>query len=205
MIRGPLAAGGARWRCRTRYSPCPEAAAPAGHVTPRGPAERGGVVCAAVTWSERRRGGGADAACLHGDRPAGARRRDDVALVTRLRHHRERRRRRRGGETRVRPGPRSATGNRGRRAPLRFPASRRAERGRAELKRGGHRRYNRRGERGGRTPTPAAGLQGSGSGGRPSGMSYKPIAPAPATPGAASASPAPPGPGAPSAGERTPR
>lgn len=80
----------------------PEAAAPVGHVTPReAPAERGGVTCTGVTWSDRHRGGGGDAACLHGDRPAGARRRDDVALVTRLRHHRERRRRRRRGE---RPG-----------------------------------------------------------------------------------------------------
>ncbi|XP_062350152.1 cyclin-dependent kinase 2-associated protein 2 isoform X1 [Cinclus cinclus] len=35
-------------------------------------------------------------------------------------------------------------------------------------------------------------------------MSYKPIAPAPATPGAASASPAPPGPGAPSAATSVP-
>ncbi|KAF1415760.1 Cyclin-dependent kinase 2-associated protein 2, partial [Spheniscus humboldti] len=35
-------------------------------------------------------------------------------------------------------------------------------------------------------------------------MSYKPIAPAPATPGAASASPAPSGPGAPSAATSVP-
>lgn len=139
--------------------------------------------------------GGADAERLHGDGEG----RGGAVTSARRRAHASSgraaavggRRRRRPGQGRPRRGLRSGTGTGT--AVLREV---RVGFGGAEERRDQPAAGGRGGNGVCRPPTPAA-LQPSGSGGRPSGMSYKPIAPAPATPGAASASPAPPGPAPP--------
>uniref|UniRef100_A0A8C5TLQ5 Cyclin dependent kinase 2 associated protein 2 n=1 Tax=Malurus cyaneus samueli TaxID=2593467 RepID=A0A8C5TLQ5_9PASS len=83
------------------------------------------------------------------------------------------------------------------------PGFPRAERGRAELKRGGGHGDTTGGASAGAARRPRAGLQGSGSGGRPSGCPTSPSLPLP-LPRSRQRQPPPPGPGAPSAATSVP-